>query len=273
MSTSTPPALVPGAPRALLPFGIFSVLDWRTEGSAHWQGGGTLHEYLDPFTTDTLGPTQNPQSATAGLPKDLGRPADSGEETDAGFTGSDVFTVYGHFTVSPIAWSPEDAQARATAVLQAFEERDVERTFWTGEMGNNPNLQADTTNVGSFAAGSINYAIGALESFIGDTYGSVGVIHMRREYALAGVQNGTIKVVGTRMFTALGTPVVAGSGYPVGDIRATPALFGYRSDIFTSSARRGDLLDKGSNDLYAIAERTYLIGFDPTGVGVATITS
>jgi hypothetical protein len=267
----TPPDLVAGAPRVPLPFGLFSVLDPRPDGSAHWRGGGVQFEYLDPFTVDSIGPTQTPQSDTQGLPKNLDFPEDSGDTRDPGYDDAGVFTVYGHYKVSPIAWSPEDAQARASEVLQAFEEREAERIFWTGDKGNTPNLTDGIAAVGTWDVSKINSAIGALERFIADTYGSLGVIHMNRQLAAAGMTSGTLKANGSRLFTALGTPVAAGAGYPSGSIRATPALFGYRSEIFTSSARRGDLLDTKNNDLYAVAERNYLIGFDPTGVGSVTI--
>jgi hypothetical protein len=42
--------------------------------------------------------------------------------------------------------------------------------------------------------------------------------------------------------------------------------------VFTSSQPGSPLLDVKNNDLYAIAERTYLIGFDPTGVGSVTLS-
>lgn len=272
MANYTPADLVAGAPRVQLPFGLFSVLDFRPDGSAHWRGGGVQFEYLDPFTVDSIGPVQSPQSDTEGLPKNLDFPEDSGDTRDPGFDSADTFTVYGHYKVSPIGWTPETAQARATDVLLAFEERAAERDFWTGEQGNQPNLTDGVAAVGTWDISKINSAIGALERFIADTYGSLGAIHMNRQLAAAGMTSGTLKANGSRLFTALGTPVIAGAGYPSGSIRATPALFGYRSDIFTSSARRGDLLDTTKNDLYAVAERTYLIGFDPTGVGSVTIT-
>ena len=76
-----------------------------------------------------------------------------------------------------------------------------------------------------------------------------------------------------RLYTrGLDTPVVAGAGYPDDAIVGSPALFGYRGDIFTSSNRPGDLLDREDNTLYAIAEREYVIGFDPCPVVKATLT-
>jgi hypothetical protein len=89
---------------------------------------------------------------------------------------------------------------------------------------------------------------------------------------------------GGQLRTQLGTPVAAGGGYPgtgpTGQVPAVstswvyvaPALFGYRGDPFDSSARPGDLFDRSLNNLYAVAERSYLLGFDPCGVAAALAT-
>jgi hypothetical protein len=115
--------------------------------------------------------------------------------------------------------------------------------------------------------------LGLLEAIIGQQYGALGVIHLPRAVALQALGEHLLETKGGRLQTMLGTPVVAGAGYPGSGpdgssipgkpwIYASAALFGYRSDVFTSSNRAGDLLDRASNDLYAVAERTYLLGFD-----------
>jgi hypothetical protein len=95
---------------------------------------------------------------------------------------------------------------------------------------------------------------------------------------------GLIVTNGSVARTVLGTPVVAGGGYPgtspagvaasTGEAwaYATPALLGYRSAIFYPSSRSGDLLDRGVNDLYGVAERSYLVGWDPCDVGAVEFT-
>lgn len=66
----------------------------------------------------------------------------------------------------------------------------------------------------------------------------------------------------------VGTPPGAGTEY----IAASPALFGYRSQIFEATNREGDLLDTKQNNLFGIAERNYLLGYDPCGVAFSAIT-
>jgi hypothetical protein len=95
---------------------------------------------------------------------------------------------------------------------------------------------------------------------------------MSRHSASVLLESQVLMVTGSVLATRLGTPVVAGAGYPDGSIRATPALFGLRSEVFFSSRKDYPTIDARQNDLYAVAERTYLIGFDPTGVGSVAVT-
>jgi hypothetical protein len=150
---------------------------------------------------------------------------------------------------------------------------------WTGEAGNVPNFEADATALAGGSAVVATTALSILEDFISGNYGGLGVIHMTRGAAEALASRMLLESRGGQLFTRVGTPVVAGSGYPgtgpagasggAGQtwIMASPAIFGYRSDIFTTSSRSGDTLDRTTNDLTALAERTYLLGYDPCGVG------
>jgi hypothetical protein len=219
----------------------------------------------------------NDTQGTFGLPKTLtGGTGDSGLATP--------FTVYGHYACSPIGRSLSAAQDLATAHLMEREEARVEQAFWTGDLSNVPNLVGSATDI-TPVGGSPNAAGGValLEQFIATNYGSLGVIHMTRAAATMALADDVLTTSGSRLTTKLGTPVAAGAGYPgtgpQGEVPAeaatwmyaSPALFGYRSEVFTSSARPGDLLALGTNDLTAIAERSYLIGFDPCGVAAVLV--
>lgn len=231
--------------------------------------------------TGTVTPAQTtpgaPSGAATGMPKDLAK--------NTGAVGSvgtaSPFTVYGHFDCSPVGYTPESAQSLATAHLMAREEARVEQALWTGDLGNTPNLQGAT----ALGAAGVDAAlgIGLLEDWGAANYGSLGVIHMMRSTAETLLGKKVLNSSGGKLTTGLGTPVAAGSGYPgtspAGAAAAagkawayiTPAMFGYRGDPFTSSNRPGDLFDKARNILYAVAERTYLLGFDPCGVAAVQI--
>jgi hypothetical protein len=114
---------------------------------------------------------------------------------------------------------------------------------------------------------------------MGDGYGSLGAIHADRGAASLWSTNGAVKASGQRLLTTVGTPVSAGAGYPgtspsgaaaaAGEtwVFAAPAMFGYRGSVQSTSA-----LDRGRNDFLAIAERNYVVGFDPCGVGAVRMT-
>lgn len=275
MALMAPPALVVGATRQPLPFGLFSTFTFRP-GAGRWESGVTF-ETLTCDPAEGIGAPDCDPEDVIGLPKDLD--PNKGEDGEAS-----PFTIYGHFACSPVGFTPQSAQQRALEHLEAREEGRAEKAFWTGDLGNEPALQSATTtalNGGTAVAPLVG--LGLLEDWIAKNYGSQGVIHMTR--ALAPVYGNKLRVQGNVLRTILGTPVAAGGGYPgtgpTGQAPAaghtwafvTPAMFGYRSDVFTSSSRPGDLLDTGDNTLYAIAERNYLLGFDPCGVAAVLINT
>lgn len=266
MGTFAPPQLTVGAVRKNLPYGLFSVLALETPAEPYWQAGGVRWEWLNGTVSEAIGaPTDD--NMIRGLPKKF--EAESGDPVWDGVAEATPFSVYGHFKASPTAWGPDRSQQRAIEHLLIAEEGQVEYQLWTGTIGNHPHLGDSPTNLGT---GTPSVALSLLEKHIGDTYGSLGVIHMGRENASLLMSAQALEVRNGQLQTKLGTPCVAGTGYDSDTMFSTPALFGYRSEVFTSSRQGSPLLDTTSNDLYSIAERTYLIGYDPTGVGSVTIS-
>lgn len=279
MAAVAPPALVAGAARQALPYGLFSAVTFRSPTSDRWEAG-TESETLTCEPLAGIGPWQCdiPRDETEGLPKTIitseGDPA-----------AADVFTVYGTFVCSPVGWTPQRAQERSAELLMIREENRVEQAFWSGDLDNDPNLVDSGTDLTAATAVPYLTGLGMLEDHVATEYGSLGVIHMMRGAATYGLAVGALVSTGGRLTTKLGTPVVAGGGYPgtgPGALGApaagtawlyiTPAIFGYRTEIFTSSNRPGDLLDRSTNDLHAVSERSYLLGFDPCPVGAALVT-
>lgn len=271
MATVMAKGLVQGAARIPLPFGLFSVMGWQEGSTDRWEAGVEWEAAsCDPaggigaFSCDP--DTGEPN--TPGLPKEFGNSPLPGEASQ--------FTIYGNFECNPLGWN-DTARDFAIAHLTSREEARVEEALWTGDLGNVPNFAGangypDPDDLGTFSDAA--RALGAVEDFIATSYGSLGVIHMSRATATDLIAQSLLVVSGGRLTTVLRTPVVAGAGYPDGAIVGTPALFGYRSEIFTPSPERAEnLFDAASNVLYAVAERSYLIGFDPCGVGIAHIAA
>jgi len=283
MPTIAPAGLVAGAARIPLPFGLFSAFPLRSPEADRWESG-VAWETITCGPAGGIGtPDCDDQTPTIGLPKELDRNSGDGGEASP-------FIVYGHWTCSPVGFTPERAQDLATTHLVTTEQTAVETALWTGNLGNVPNLAGangypEPTILAGGTGMSIVDALAMLEDFVAGEYGSQGVIHMTRGLALTAAAAHLVEAVGngTRLQTALGTPVVAGGGYPgtgptgaapgAGEswVYVSPPLFGYRSEIITSSARPGDLFDRGNNELTAIAERRYLLGFDPCGVGAVLV--
>lgn len=263
MATIAPPSLVAAPARTPLPFGLGSVIAWRS--GERWEAGVEWQGITCEPAGGRGGPNCDPEFATVGLPKEFdGAPS---------FGSAEPFVVMGTDECSPIGGGGfAEGQARAEAHLVAREDARAEQALWTGDLGNVPNFSGANgatppIEVGDFATALD--ALAAIEKGIADTYGSLGVIHMSRDTAtLLGKH---LEKRGGRLYTrALDTPVVAGAGYPEGEMVGSPALVGYRSDVIASTNRPGDLLDRANNVMYSIAERVYVIGYDDCGVVHAT---
>lgn len=263
-----PAALVPGIQRQPLPFGLFSVLQFR-EGPARWENGILWEKgTCDPvyiIGDPSCAPTDEGRTQATGLPKNL-------SSNDYGWpSGVTPFTLYGHYSCSLASTTVEDAEAFARTHLVTREEAGAERELWAGTAG----LKiAFNKAVGkTYPDLSPVDAVATLEQHIAVEYGSLGVMHMPRSIATVLLARQVLTVSGGRLTTALGTPVVAGAGYPDKEkkIFVTSSLVGYRSEIFAPTAERGDLIDRGTNTLTAIAERSYVIGYDPCGLAAATV--
>jgi hypothetical protein len=268
LAYATPLAAVAAPTRTAHPYGLGSVFGWRN--ADRWEAGVTwsslpctpaLGRSGAACTTD---PVADP---IPGLPKPIdsaGGPA-IGEATP--------FQVFGLYRCLSVGIPIEDAQAWAEAALLAGEEARAEQALWTGDLGNTPNLSGANgydvpTSVGTFT--DPVEALAKIEQALAYNIG-LGVVHMST--AMATRLARYLDPKGGRMYTrAVGTPVVVGAGYPDGAIVGTAPLFGYRSDIFDNSGRVGDLLDRAYNQMNAIAERSYLVGFDPCPVFTATYT-
>ncbi len=264
-----PAPLIEIPARQALPYGLFSVLIFRPDAGVRWANGvrwegGTCDPARGIGDVDC-----DPATPTTGLPKDL--------SFDSNWGAATPFLVYGVWACSPVSASPERAAELATAHLLAREEARVEQALWTGDLGNKPNLVAEVTAAGAGATvtgSDIKAAVAELEYALGRRYGSLGVMHAPRNIASRMLTEGIAEVSGGRIRTKLGTPVVAGAGYPDQDrIIGTAPLFGWRSEVFApeNADGVGAVFDQRQNDLVAVAERSYLLGFDTCGVSAATI--
>lgn len=251
-----PLPLVAGAPRVPLQFGLFSALNVRVGAAEPWEVGGVRWEEL-------------PSAPLGGLETVECEPGE-GDVLELPRTGlpvrdSSTFSIYGHFNCSLVGKSLDEGYDMAVKHLEGREESRVERALWTGDLGNTPNFTS-AENRGSFTG--ILYAVAALEQYFAETYGSAGVLHMNRESALIMYKQGKLEKRGGRLFTGLDTQVVAGTGYAPQQVVITPQLFAYRSEVFPGN-HASEFFNTKNNDAISVAERTYTVGYDQTGVASA----
>lgn len=255
-------------------FGLLSVATLIDEADPHWRNGVQAELQscrAASLTYDGCVSVTDPQGSTNPT-----KTAPRGVTTQV----SEPFTLYGAFHCAPVGHAPADVESRAGEALVRGEGRTLERVFEIGYSDLNgetapdatdvvnPNLNDAATTVvaGTFPAVT---ALGILEKKLGLCYGGVGVIHMDRYMATVLSTNGTLYRDGSRLRTDLGTLVAAGTGYLGSGAGALANEWMYATGAVT--VRRspvefvGDFsstIDRATNDVFFIAERTYVVSVD-----------
>jgi hypothetical protein len=117
-------------------------------------------------------------------------------------------------------------------------------------------------------------ALGAVESALANCLRGVqGIIHISNDIASVLAEANLLVRDGPRLRTWNGNLVVVGNGYPrsgpdgsdpglgYGWMFGTGPIFAYRSDIHVL-LENNSALNRTDNTVKAIAERTYLLGYD-----------
>lgn len=128
---------------------------------------------------------------------------------------SDSYVVYASDTCSAMTNKTADEfRKRAQEKLIACESKQIEKEFWTGTLiPTNPRL---ATIAGDNFPGTHTptQGLAIIEGALATCGCSQGMIHMSPKAATMMCQDGHIQKVGDHLETCLGTPVVAGAGYP-----------------------------------------------------------
>jgi hypothetical protein len=173
------------------------------------------------------------------------------------------FTVYAYDDLPTVGTTAEEQRAWARAVLDAGEWPAVEQyvaAALEAEIGATP---ASDLGAGASPAD----ALGMIEDALALAYGGQGAVLTSRRGATILFAAGALRLEGSRLVTALGTPVAA-LAHPVAapgsfPIYGTGALFGWRSDVDVIEA-----VNTATNRWSLVAERTYLVGWDCGAVKV-----
>lgn len=269
--------------RQPMPYGIFTVVDERPMDDPHillgveYQplcgGSGTTFDYC---VTGGPGPGFY---ATASRQMRAATP----------------FTVFSEVQCSTVGDNWDRGNADAEDMLRATEQYQVERALWTGEVAGlsnqmYPHLSANSAVTQSLVPNGLQItlqtqavivsggplsaatAIGLLEGALGACYDGQGVLHVPESAVPALANLNMIYRQGKNLLTHNGNLVVAGAGYtgsspsgvtpPPGStwMYATGQMFMYRGPIKTFA--RETELNRATNTLTAIAQRTYVLGWD-----------
>lgn len=261
--TVPPPARQPNR------FGLFSVVPVHDVSDNHQLLG--IQWEPDTCTRPKVLPDQCPCSTV-------------NEFTPAAPIGdASPFSVMGSWTCALAGYSPEDGQAKATRNLLDGEQHAVEWALWTGEADAFAPLDPDQAYHGPRFAhpstpviGTVHCArdlLAVIEQYTSHHYVGTPIIHAPRS-ALSYLDE-QVMVTGQRLETKLGVPIVAGAGYSeantgpdgtrpaVGSywVYVTGAMLVYRSEVFTPPEATAGFY-RCNNEFVALAERTYLAGWD-----------
>lgn len=237
--------------------GLFSKFAPIEDSSIRWENGVTWED-VERADIGTIGQYQKP-GVVAGLPKVLDKPKGVAIES------MEPITVYATFRTTPLDHTPEEAVAIAAQRLAQYEEYAVESALWNGVGGRGPALKRAQEWANDAGAQPAEGAWNAAEKFA-HTPGVAPTFHISRRLGslLAARQYINVDPKTGDAYTIMGTPVVFGDGYPDTPpiIASTGPILIYRGDVFTSTNGTGGF-DKGTNALTAVAERQYVIAFNP----------
>jgi len=266
------------------PYGLFSVAPPSTPTDTHFLlgveyqplcgGGGTTFDFC----------------VTGAAP-----PAKT-ETGDRDLRGAQPFTVFAEIDCASVGDFWERSSGLVQQLLADNEQYEVEKAFWTGNAGGqqiayphiaanavvlNTNevksvtLQTAATIVTGSAGIGVTPArgIGLLEQSGYGCYRGTGIVHVPVIALPSLVNQGMVYRDGPRLRTMSGSYVVVGSGYQNTGPDGTAAPAGTAWLYFTGqpfvfragsvrSFMREQSFDRSTNTLKAIAERTYVAGWD-----------
>lgn len=276
-----PPIVTPA------PYGLLSAVELRPDGESFWRLGTTWQDTC-PQGGSTIEPCYTSAPAVTGTSF-----SKSANATRTNW-GATPFTIYAEVDCSaPAFWDDKEDYVRTA--FERVEQWQLERIFWTGTVDGVANaalphlaatsavteqglgyvttLQLAATQVTGTAI-SAPMALGAVESALANCLRGVqGIIHISNDIASVLAEANLLVRDGPRLRTWNGNLVVVGNGYPrsgpdgsdpglgYGWMFGTGPIFAYRSDIHVL-LENNSALNRTDNTVKAIAERTYLLGYD-----------
>jgi hypothetical protein len=231
------------------------------------------------YVTDSASPyvltAWPPAGATAASPPSSGTATVSVQKNFEKSSWQDGFrfSVYGGITCKGPGFDMAEAETKTKTAFLAMESVGVERALMTTRFvaGAGWSAPTDVTPAGGAVTPAVGLAL--LEGDAACKYAGSPIIHAPRQ--VASLLTGTLGTISIgpagKLVTGLGTRVAAGGGYgcpnqgPTGSAPTAGEFWMFasgevvvaRSDVFTASD-----LDRSTNDVYVLVERTYVAVVD-----------
>lgn len=185
--------------------------------------------------------------------------------------------VYNGFTCRAVGLTEDDMLSRARLALTGGEWAAVERAVWASadplRLMNDGDVDGAETEVLTTQAVSLTKGVGLLEDLLGEQYGGVGVIHAPRAVAGFAAKDWQVDTENGRKVTNLGTrwsfgsyPNTGPDGAPAAAdtawLVATSAVAIRRSEITQRPVTFAEAVNRRTNEVFAIAERTYVVSWE-----------
>ncbi|SNS58628.1 hypothetical protein [Rhodococcoides kyotonense] len=261
MATVAPPKYVAAPSVTASRFGLLSaadliqITDPHERNGVEWQSPPAGPAKYTPYQCNPG--SADPISVEDGLP----------------VTQASPITVYNGFTCRAVGLSEGEMLDHARAALAGGEQTALEHVLW-GDADIDLKLMEDgETDLLADDPVSLVAGLGLLEKHLNDSGVGVGVIHSPREYAplfaaehqLESEAGRKVTVLGTRLSFGSypgtgpdGTAPAAGTGWLVATgpvvVRRTEVV--HRPDSYASS------FDRSNNEIFHIAERTFVVAWD-----------
>jgi len=250
MSTILPRIEVAGPPVLPSPFGLFTIAPMETQPDERWTAGVWWRSVL----CGGLGATENPCTVDSEVDAKMANAYCTVNESSV------AFTVYARSDESMGGAPLAEKFAAARAALLAGEQSVVERQMWAllGSLAGFSPPGADAVEAIAFA-----------EANLRADYPGQAIIHVNPATVMLG--SDAIYRSGQTLETLTGARVIAGSGYTPGGVGP-----GIEMDVYASGPVvmfRGPVVDLGqhvereTNTVQAVVERSYVIGVDCLVVG------
>lgn len=197
-----------------------------------------------------------------------------------------VGTPFGVYAADSCVLGRDEDTARAQ-LRQRFllgEAETVEHIVETGVAANWPNLHRDPTiltPVSTVTVDTLAKAVGMLEQWLADRFGTLGVIHAPRSYAETAFAHMQVDKQGPRALTRMGSAWVFGTGYtggaPDGEtddgmlwLYATPPVTVRRTGVIEPATWESGAFNRETNSGMLIAERIYVVDWPCAAAAIKT---